>query len=156
MVGSLWGYVWGPEAGGARTAEVYAKLKARAQGFPQNWRQYLGYISGEQLIDRINAAGTTDAEKLVVAFEGHSYDAAKKQMNSWRKCDHQAVQQTYAGEIVAKSKRRSAEEFFTIASTVGGDFAAGTCANPDSTKAAEIIQSEKIGARADYTPVSLK
>lgn len=37
IVGSLWGYVWGPEAGGARTAEIYAKLKAVASGFPTNW-----------------------------------------------------------------------------------------------------------------------
>ncbi len=156
IVGSLWGYVWGPEAGGTRTAEVYAKLKTRAKGFPPNWRQYLGYIAGEQLVDRMNAAGTTDAERLVVAFEGHKYDAAKKQMNYWRKCDHQAVQQTYAGEIVAKAKRRSPEEFFTIASSVGGDFAAETCANPDSAKAESIIQGQKIGARADYTPLGLR
>jgi branched-chain amino acid transport system substrate-binding protein len=156
MVGSLWGYVWGPDAGGARTAEVYAKLKTRAKGFPPNWRQYLGYIAGEQLIDRMNAAGTTDTEKLVVAFEGHRYDAAKKQTNYWRKCDHQAVQQTYAGEIVAKAKRRSPDEYFIIASSVGGEFAAESCANPDSAKAQAIIEGEKIGARADYTPLNLK
>jgi hypothetical protein len=74
-------------------------------------------------------------------------------MNYWRACDHQAVQQSYAGEIVAKSKRRSEQEFFRIASSVGGDFAAETCANPDSVKAASIFSSETIAARADYTAV---
>jgi branched-chain amino acid transport system substrate-binding protein len=155
IVGSLWGYVWGPEAGGATTEEIYNKLKPLAKGFPPNWRQYLGYIAGQQLIDRMNAAGTTDTAKLITAFEGHHYDAGKKQMNYWRACDHQAVQNTYAGEIVAKSKRRSETEFFEIASSVGGDFAAGDCSNPDSTKAAAIFSSETITARADYTAVKL-
>jgi branched-chain amino acid transport system substrate-binding protein len=155
IVGSLWGYVWGPEAGGATTMQTYNKLKPLAKGFPPNWRQYLGYIAGQQIIDRLNAAGTTDTAKLVSAFEGHHYDAGKKTPNYWRACDHQAVQQTYAGEIVAKSKRRSETEFFNIASTVGGDFAAETCANPDSTKAAAIFASEKIPDRSDYTAVSL-
>jgi len=155
IVGSLWGYVWGPEAGGATTEEIYNKLKPLAKGFPPNWRQYLGYIAGQQLIDRMNAAGTTDTAKLITAFEGHHYDAGKKQMNYWRACDHQAVQNTYAGEIVAKSKRRSETEFFEIASSVGGDFAAGDCSNPDSTKAAAIFSSETITPRADYTAVKL-
>ena len=102
------------------------------------------------------AAGTTDAEKLVEAFEGHHYDAGKKTANYWRKCDHQAIQQTYAGEIVAKNKRRSDTEFFRIAYTVGGDFAAESCSNPDSTKADQIISSQKVPARADYTPVKTR
>jgi branched-chain amino acid transport system substrate-binding protein len=156
LVGSLWGYIWGPEAGGARTMAIYNQLKPRAKGFPTNWRQYLGYVAGEQLVDRINAAGTTDTEKLIAAFEGHRYDAGKRTENYWRKCDHQAVQQSYAGEIVSKSKRRSEQEYFNIAYSVGGDFAAETCANPDSTKAQQIIASQKLPARADYTPVKVR
>lgn len=156
MVGSLWGYVWGPEAGGTHTMEIYNKLKPLAKGFPPNWRQYLGYIAAQQLIDRMLAAGTTDTEKLVSAFEDHRYDAGKKTMAYWRKCDHQAIQEAYAGEIVAKNKRRSESEFFTIASSVGGDFAAGPCSNPDSQKAAAAFASEKIPSRADYVAVKTK
>ncbi|MBC5810358.1 MAG: ABC transporter substrate-binding protein [Candidatus Eremiobacteraeota bacterium] len=155
LVGSLWGYVWGPEAGGARTAAIYAELKKRAKGFPPNWRQYLGLMAGENLINRIQAAGTTDGEALVKAFEGHKYDAGKSAGAYFRKCDHQAIQQTYAGEIVAKNKRRSADEYFTIHSTVGGEYAAESCANPDSAAAEKIITSQKL-VRADYTPVKTK
>ncbi|GAC1563985.1 MAG: ABC transporter substrate-binding protein [Vulcanimicrobiaceae bacterium] len=156
MVGSLWGYVWGPEAGGAHTEEIYRKLKPLAKGFPPNWRQYLGYVSAQQLVDRMMAAGTTETDKLITAFEDHHFEAGKKTMSYWRKCDHQAVQQTYAGEIVAKSKRRSETEFFRIASAVGGDYAAGSCSNPDSEKASAIFASEKVPARADYTAVKLR
>ena len=108
------------------------------------------------MIDRIMAAGTTDTAKLIDAFAGHHFDGGKKTPSYWRACDHQNVQQTYAGEIVAKSKRRSENEFFNIASAVGGEFAAESCSNPDSTKAAAIFASQTIVARSDYTPVSTK
>jgi branched-chain amino acid transport system substrate-binding protein len=156
IVGSLWGYVWGPEAGGATTMSIYNKLKPLAKGYPTNWRQYLGYITGQQVIDRMNAAGTTDTAKLISAFEDHRFDGGKKDMSVWRKCDHQNVQNTYAGEIVAKSKRRSETEFFRITSAVGGEFAAGPCSNPDSTKAASIFASQQVAARADYTAIKLR
>ncbi|MBD5655266.1 MAG: ABC transporter substrate-binding protein, partial [Candidatus Eremiobacteraeota bacterium] len=85
LVGSLWGYVWGPDAGGAKTMEIYNKLKPLAKGYPPNWRQYLGYIVGQQVVDRLHAAGTTDTAKLIAAFEDHRYEAGKKDMAQWRK-----------------------------------------------------------------------
>jgi len=156
ITGSLWGYVWGPEAGGTSTQTIYNKLKPLAKGFPPNWRQYLGYISGQQLTDRIMAAGTTDTSKLIAAFEGHHFDGGKKNACYWRACDHQNVQESYAGEIVPKSQRRSETEFFNIASTVGGDYAAESCSNPDSAKASAIFASQTIVARTDYTPVTTR
>ena len=53
-------------------------------------------------------------------------------------------------------KRRSPKEYFTISSTVGGEFAAEACSNPDSTAASKIFASQKIPARDGYTVVSLK
>ncbi|GAC1533887.1 MAG: ABC transporter substrate-binding protein [Candidatus Velthaea sp.] len=154
LVGSIWGYVWGPDAGGSTTAKVYADLKRKQPNV--DWREYLGYMAGQNIVNRLNAAGTTATEKIIASFEDYHYDAAKKSGAYFRKCDHQAVQQTYAGEIVEKSKRRSPGEHFKIASTIGGDFAAGNCDNPDSVAAQKIISSEKIGNREGYTPVNLK
>jgi branched-chain amino acid transport system substrate-binding protein len=153
LVGSIWGYVWGPEAGGD-AQRVYNALKP---GVPAvDWRQYLGYMAARNIINRVNAAGTTDTEKVVQAFENYHYDAAKKSGAYFRKCDHQAVQQTYAGVIVAKNKRKVEGEYFTIGATVGGEYAAEACSNPDSTAAEKIITSEKIGPREGYTVVSTK
>jgi branched-chain amino acid transport system substrate-binding protein len=153
MVGSVWGYVWGPEAGG-NAMKVYNALKP---GVPAvDWRQYLGYMAVKNIANRLEAAGTTQTEKVVEAFENYHYDAAKKSGAYFRKCDHQAIQQTYAGEIVAANKRRTAGEYFTIASTVGGEYAAESCSNADSAAAAKVIASEKIGPREGYTVVSLK
>ena len=101
--------------------------------------------------NRLNHVGTTDTEKLVEAFEDFHYDGGKKQGAYFRKCDHQAVQQTYAGVIVDKSKRKAAGEYFEIGASVGGDYAAESCSNPDSMKAAAIFATDKIGPRSDYS-----
>jgi branched-chain amino acid transport system substrate-binding protein len=155
IIGSTWGYVWGPEAGGARTAEIYKTLKAKSKNV--DWRQYLGLIAGENIINRLNAIGTTDTAKLVSAFEDYSYDAGKKSPAHFRKCDHQAVQQTYAGTIVPAAKRRSEGEYFIISATVGGEFAAEACTEPDSAAATAVFKAETpIPARDGYTAVSLK
>jgi branched-chain amino acid transport system substrate-binding protein len=153
IVGSLWGYVWGPEAGGATTSHIYQALKAK--GKIVDWRQYLGYMTGQNFANRLNAAGTTDTEKLIESFEGYHYESGKKAGAYFRKCDHQAIQQTYAGQIVEKSKRKAEGEYFVIASTVGGEFAAESCSNPDSTAAEKIITSEKVGPREGYTVVKV-
>ncbi len=157
IVGSNWGYVWGPEAGGTRTAAIYKALKAASPSKNVDWRMYLGMMAGENMINRMNAAGTTDPSKIIKAFEGYHYDAGKKQGAYFRECDHQAVQQTYSGTIVDKSKRKSAGEYFVISSTVGGEYAAESCAAPDAVKANGIFKSETpIPNRAGYTPLNLK
>ncbi len=63
LAGSLWGYVWGPDAGGGAAA-LHRRLAAAAQGFPPNWRQYLGYMAVANIVDRIEASGTTDTDTL--------------------------------------------------------------------------------------------
>ncbi len=155
IVGSIWGYPWGPDAGGD-SRQLYAKLKPLAVGFPPNWRQYLGYEAGRNVINRLEAIGTTDTAKLVTAFENYHFDGAKSQTCYYRKCDHQTIQQTYAGIVVPKAKRASAEEYFMIGNSVGGDFAAGPCSDPDNAAAEKIISSQKIPAREGYSVQSLK
>jgi branched-chain amino acid transport system substrate-binding protein len=155
IIGSTWGYVWGPEAGGERTASIYAALKAKSKNV--DWRQYLGMMAGETMINRMNAAGTTDTAKLVAAYENYHYDAGKKAGAYFRKCDHQAIQQTYAGTIVPKAKRKAEGEYFVITSTVGGEYAAESCSATDSAAATKTFATETpIPARDGYTAVYLK
>lgn len=154
LAGSLWGYVWGPDAGGSAAA-LHRRLAAVAQGFPPNWRQYLGYMAAANMVERIEASGTTDTDTLVHAFENHRYDAAKSQPGVFRACDHQAVQQTYCAEMLPRAKRRDPNEYFRIVSALDGESAAGPCSNPDSAKATAIIEGEKVPARDGYTAVRL-
>ncbi|HZO94350.1 MAG TPA: ABC transporter substrate-binding protein [Candidatus Baltobacteraceae bacterium] len=155
LAGSLWGYVWGPDAGG-RAPQLHEKFVRAANGFPPNWRQYLGYMAVANIVDRMESAGTTDTATLVRAFENHRYDAAKAQPGVFRACDHQAMQETYCAEMLPRAKRRDPNEYFRIVSAVGGEFAAGSCSNPDSAKAAAIIGGEKIPAREGYSPVLVR
>jgi branched-chain amino acid transport system substrate-binding protein len=155
IIGSTWGYVWGPEAGGERTASIYAALKAKSKNV--DWRQYLGMMAGETMINRMNAAGSTDTTKLVAAYEDYHYDAGKKAGAYFRKCDHQAIQQTYAGTIVPKAKRKSEGEYFIITSSVGGEYAAESCSATDSAAATKTFANETpIPARDGYTALNLK
>lgn len=154
IVGSTWGYVWGPDAGGKTTKSIYQALKTKNKIV--DWRMYLGLMAAQNTIERLNAIGTTDTSKLVAAFEDYHYDAGKSQGAYYRKCDHQAIQQAYAGTIVEKSKRSAEGEYFAITNSVGGDFAAESCAAPDNAAGEKIISSEKIGTRDGYTAVSLK
>jgi branched-chain amino acid transport system substrate-binding protein len=155
IIGSTWGYVWGPEAGGESTAAIYKLLKSRSKNV--DWRQYLGLMAGEGMINRMNAAGTTDTTKLIAAYEGYHYDAGKKAEAYFRKCDHQAVQQTYAGTIVPKAKRKAEGEYFVITSTVGGEYAAESCSEPDSAAATKTFLTETpIPTREGYTPLNFK
>jgi ABC-type branched-subunit amino acid transport system substrate-binding protein len=155
LAGSLWGYVWGPDAGGDAAA-LWKRFAASAKGFPPNWRQYLGYMAVKNICDRIEATGTTDTDALVHAFENYHYDAAKKQTAFFRECDHQAIQETYCAEMLPLAKRRSPQEYFKIVSADGGEFAAGSCSSVDSAKAAAIIGSEKVPVRANYEATKVR
>ncbi len=155
LAGSLWGYVWGPDAG-SKAASLHSRLAAVAQGFPPNWRQYLGYMAVTNVVSAIEASGTTDTAALVHALENHRYDAAKAQPAFFRACDHQAVQETYCAEMLPRAKRRDPNEYFRIVSRVGGEFAAGPCSDPDSSKAAAIIAGQKVPPREGYTAVRLR
>jgi branched-chain amino acid transport system substrate-binding protein len=154
LAGSLWGYVWGPDAGGDAEA-LHRRLAAVADGFPPNWRQYLGYMAVRNLVDRVRACGTTDTATLVHAFEDYRYDAAKAQPGVFRACDHQAAQETYCAEMLPRAKRRDPQEYFGIVSAVGGEFAAGPCTDTDSTRAAAIIGGEQVPTREGYAPTRL-
>ena len=101
------------------------------------------------------AAATADAA-LVAAFEDHHFDAGKKNQSYWRRCDHQCVQDTYAGSIVPAKTRHSAYEFLEIAESVPDDAAAGSCDTPDARAAGKNIATHPILHRPDYSAVSLR
>ena len=147
LVGSVWGYVWGPEAGGD-AMRVYNELKAGVTEV--DWRQYLGYQAGRNIINRIEHAGTTDTEKLVRSLR----ELSLRRRQEERRVLPQVRSSSGAADLRRHDRPQqqtpSPNEYFTIASTVGGDFAAESCSNPDSEAAAKIITSEKIGPREGY------
>jgi hypothetical protein len=156
MVGSLWGYVWGPEAGGATTP--------RSTTNSSRWRKAsrrtgvsISATSPASSCRPYHGRGHDRCGQAVEAFEGHNYDAGKKTLNYWRKCDHQAVQQTYAGEIVPKAKRRSETEYFTVIAYDGRRrLRRRIMLEPGQHEGGGDLRSQTIPARADYTAVTTK
>ncbi len=152
LVGSVWGYVWGPEAGGD-AKRVYNALKPGVSAV--DWRQYLGYQAGRNLINRIEQAGTTDTEKLIEAFENYHYDADKKSGAYFRKCDHQAIQQTYAGMIVPATSARAPASTSSSPRPSAASSRRRTATTRTARPPTKIIGSEKVGPREGYTPQKL-
>jgi branched-chain amino acid transport system substrate-binding protein len=150
LAGSTFGMAWSPYA--SESAQRLAKMLGRTIAGPISSRHYHGYMVGSQVIDRLEAAGTTQAEALVDAFADHRFNAYKAHPAQWRAGDHQCVQDTYAATIV-DSKTFAKQQFIAkIVAEVRGEDAAG----PANPAAQAIIASQKIPARSDYQPKSLK
>jgi len=60
-----------------------------------------GFAAAMAVVTALGKAGSTDAEKLIAAMEGMSFDTPKGPM-MFRKEDHQALQTMYAVRLVAK------------------------------------------------------
>ena len=113
-------------------------------------RHYFGYICTMQMIDRMQAAGTTKAEALVKAFHEHSFDASKENKATWRGCDHQCVQDDYAGSIVSRKRRAKTGFMFDVVAQVSGTAGPGSCGDGDPAAATAAMSSQKIVERTGY------
>jgi len=115
-------------------------------------RHYFGYICTMQLIDRMQAVGTTKADALVKAFHDHTFDAAKENKATWRGCDHQCVQDEYAGSIVSRKRQAKTGFMFDVVAQVSGNTGPGSCSDGDAAAATAVINGQKIPERASYEP----
>ena len=62
-----------------------------------------GFAAAMALVASVEKAGSTDAEKLIPAMEGLTFDTPKGKM-TFRKEDHQALQAMYAFKIKVDDK----------------------------------------------------
>jgi hypothetical protein len=108
------------------------------------------------LINRMLAAGTTAVEPLAKAFNDHKFDAYKTHEAMWRACDHQCVQDSYAGVIVSAAEHAKTGYWYTIAGDSAPDLAASQCNEPDAKAASEAFASQSFVRRSGYTPKTLK
>jgi len=109
-------------------------------------------VCATQLIDRMHAAGTTKAEALVAAFADHPFEAYKANPATWRGCDHQCVQDTYAGSVRTLKQIEKTGFMFDIVAEVPGTRAAGLCSDVDAAAATTAMASQKIPERSGYEP----
>ncbi|HEX3548875.1 MAG TPA: ABC transporter substrate-binding protein [Candidatus Elarobacter sp.] len=153
LVGSTFAIHWTPTV-----SDSAARLARRLQPMlpePISSRDYFGYLCTTQLIERMNAAGTTKAEALVAAFRDHRFDAAKANPATWRACDHQCAQDEYAGAVVSDAQRRKTGFMFEVVGELPARTGARACGEADASAAAGAIASQTIPERTGYTAKTL-
>jgi len=144
LAGSVFAVIWTPTVSPSARA-LHAHLAKSISG-PISYRHYMSYITTKQLIDRIEAAGTTHADKLVAAFRDHSFDAAKSDPAVWRGCDHQAAQNVYAGTVVSAKRFAQTQYLFDVVGETSAGESAGSCTGPDAAAATASMAKQTLPA----------
>ncbi|MCL5965699.1 MAG: ABC transporter substrate-binding protein [Deltaproteobacteria bacterium] len=125
-----WGIPWDISVNTKGSLDFGARYKAK-YGKIAAWRDYLGYISMQQLLSAIERAKSPDPKKVIPALEGHVFDGLKAHKSYWRSWDHQNVQDTYCGRAKSGAEVKHPDDLFEIVSTKTGDEVAHTRAeNP--------------------------
>jgi branched-chain amino acid transport system substrate-binding protein len=145
--GATFPVLWAPSV----SPKLAKRLRAGIKG-PIGGRHWLGYMSAWSLMERIKTAGTTKADKLAEAFASWSFDAAKSTRATYRGCDHQCIQETYAGASVSQKQFDKMQFMYDIVGEVPAAESDGTCDSPWAKAATTAMASQKIGERPGYTP----
>lgn len=144
LAGSTFPIFWGPNV--SESAQKLARRLKQSVHGPVSARHWLGYGALTTLADRIEAAGTTDPEKLSAAFNDHSFNIYKHTNATFRACDHQAIQDMYAGAIVSSAQYRKQEFMFDIVAEVPASESDGTCDSPWARAAKAAMASQVVGS----------
>ena len=153
IAGSTFGINWAPQV--SDSAEAFTRKMAKLIREPISSRYYFPYVCTTQLIDRMRAAGTTRAEPLIFAFADHKFDAYKANPAVWRGCDHQCIQDTYAGAVRPLKKIEKTGFMFDIVAEVPGVRAAGLCSDVDPAAAVAAMGAQKVPERTGYEPKAI-
>jgi ABC-type branched-subunit amino acid transport system substrate-binding protein len=128
--------LWAPNVSPS-AAKLAARLRAGIRG-PVGGRHYLGYMAAWSLMDRIQRAGTTKADKLAAAFENYTFDAAKASR--------------YAGTVVSQKQFDKTQFMFDVVQEVPASEADGSCDSPWAKAASAAIASQHPADRPNYAP----
>lgn len=113
----IWGLIWDPKINTESSRRFIQGVIDKYQHTPTS-RCYLGYAAMTQLLEAIQRAGTTDAQPLIKALEGHEFDGLKEGPSYFRASDHQHVQDVLVGEAYGKELGLG---HYKILATVRGD-----------------------------------
>ena len=149
LAGSIFAVLWSPNV--SPSAKRIARTIAAKVGPFVSLRHYLGYVATKQMIERIEAAGTTKADKLAAAFHDARFEAYKDQPAIWRGCDHQAIQPVYAGSMVGRTRFAQTNTLFDIVGATETLDSSGACGTGTAAAAAAAIATQRIPDRAFKT-----
>lgn len=99
---------WGPAVDAGQGFKLRVVEEFRSHPFAAHLD---GYVGMDQLVRAAVRAGSTDAEKMRLALEGHEVGPHLKAIKGadrmyWRECDHQLVQPTYGVRALQLNEMR--------------------------------------------------
>lgn len=97
----IWGLLWDPKVKSESSKQFIQAVVNKYNHTPTS-RCYLGYAAMTQILEAIKRAGSTDADALIKALEGHEFDGLKEGPSYFRASDHQHVQDVLVGEAYGK------------------------------------------------------
>jgi ABC-type branched-subunit amino acid transport system substrate-binding protein len=119
------GQVWGPAASGGDDFKQRVADEGERDPYV---RHLLGYMSMDQGVRGAIRAGSSDADAMRDALEGHEVDSPIVEMKGggdmyWRAGDHQLVQPTYtvSSRPTGEMSNDPYKEWFQVEQTFGGD-----------------------------------
>jgi branched-chain amino acid transport system substrate-binding protein len=90
-------------------------------GYPPDNQAWGDYVAAKILMQAIAEAKSTDSVKLVEYFEkGPSFDILKARKGTFRKWDHQLLQEMYVVKVKDKTKMKDKWDIFEIVQAVPG------------------------------------
>jgi branched-chain amino acid transport system substrate-binding protein len=153
LAGATFPVMWSPAC--CEDAQRLTKRLARDINGPISWRHYYGYVACESMIARMNEAGTTNAEKLLNAFSGYTFNGYKPSKSTYRAADHQLQQDVFAGAIVSQKTFEKTKFMYEIVSTLEAAQSDGPAGAPWVKAAETAIAAQTIGSRPGYTPKTI-
>jgi branched-chain amino acid transport system substrate-binding protein len=153
VVGATFPVLWAPSV--SPGAEKLAARLRRGIPGPIGGRHYLGYMAAASLFARIEAAGTTDAQKLAAAFADYRFDAAKNTPSVYHGCDHECAQDVYGGATVSRRQFERTQFMYDVVATVPAVESDGTCDSPWARAAQTTMAGQTPGTREGYTPKTI-
>ena len=102
-------------------AVAFTKKFSGQFGYPPDNQAWGDYVAAKILTQAIAEAKSTDSLKLVEYFEkGPSFDILKARKGSFRKWDHQLLQEMYVVKVKDKAKMKDKWDIFDIVQPVPG------------------------------------
>jgi ABC-type branched-subunit amino acid transport system substrate-binding protein len=127
----LAGQVWGPASPGG---DEFKQRVADNYETDPYVRHFLGYLSMDQLVRAAVRAGSSDADAMRDALEGHEVTSPAKGIKGggemyWRACDHQLVQPAYsvAARPVEEMQDSPYRQWFDVENEFAGDDVVRSC-----------------------------
>lgn len=110
-LGGIWPTVWHHELDTPGSKKFVADFMKKYNRLPEN-HAWIEYVSLKMLAQAMNAAKSTDTEKLIAHFESEAqFDILKARKAYFRSWDHQLMQEAYPFTVKDKGQARGKQDF---------------------------------------------